>query len=140
MKRILSVVFLFALCGVLLCGCTLKPELTAQAEPFVREMLDALMVEDYDTAEALLHPDMLQGSNEEALEALAGLLEGEEILICTQTSLNVSQSSGTGGSSRTETGSVAIGMTDGTDLRLDYIYLSDSKGEGFVRFRLSVGI
>ena len=103
-------------------------------------MLAALEAEDLDAAEALLYPDMLQGDNEEGLRAMAQLLDGRDILICTQTSVNISNNVGTDGSARTETGTVSIGLVDGTDMILDYLYFADGKGEGFMRFRLSVGI
>lgn len=138
MKKLLSVTAL--LLALALSACDMDLDMTPQAEPYIKEMLTALTAEDAEAAKALLHPDRPDDATDAALAAMADLLDGREVSSCTQVGLNVHTSTGTRGTSRTESGTVHILFTDGTDLRLSYSYVSDSAGEGFATFEFMVGV
>lgn len=140
MKKLLSVTALLLIFALALSACDMPIDMTAQAEPYIKEMLTALTAGDLESAEALLHPDRVDGATDTALAAMADLLGGREVESCVQVGINVNASTGTGGSSRTESGTVHILFTDGTDLRLSYSYVSDNAGEGFATFQFLVGI
>lgn len=138
MKKILTVTALLLVFALALSACAV--DLTPQAEPYIKQMLTALSAGDLETAEALLHPDRPDDATDAALTALADLLGGREVDSCVQVGINVHTSAGTGGTSRTESGTVHILFTDGTDLRLSYSYVSDKGGEGFATFQFLVGV
>lgn len=140
MKKLLSVIALVLVIALALAACEMPIDMTAQAEPQIKQMLTALSAGDLDAARALLHPDRPDDATDAALTALGDLLGGREVDSCVQVGINVHTSTGTAGTSRTESGTVHILFTDGTDLRLSYSYVSDNGGEGFAIFQFLVGV
>lgn len=140
MKKLLTVTALVLILALTLSACGMTIDMTAQAEPHIKEMLTALSAGDLEAAKALLHPDRVDDATDGALEALVALLDGREVASCVQVSINVQTSTGTGGTSRTESGTVHVLFTDDTDLRLSYSYVSDNGGEGFATFQFLVGV
>lgn len=141
MKKILTVTALLLIAALVLSACGNPAEiLKAQAEPQVRDMLTALTAGEADAAAALLHPERADGATDAAIGAMIDLLGGREVISCTQVGLSVNTSTGTKGTSRTESGTVHILFSDDTDLQLEYSYVSDGSGEGFAAFQFLVGI
>ena len=140
MKKRLPVIALVLVFALALSACEMPIDMTAQAEPQIKEMLTALSAGDLEAAEALLHPDRVDDATDGALAALADLLGGREVDSCVQVGINIHTSAGTGGTSRTESGTVHILFADGTDLQLSYSYVSDNAGEGFATFQFLVGV
>lgn len=140
MKKILSITALLLVFALALTACNLDVDITAQAEPQIREMLAALTAGDGDAAKALIHPSRVDGATDAAIAAMIDLLGGREVESCTQVSLHVNTSTGTKGTARTESGTVHLLFTDGTDMRLQYAYVSDNNGQGFATFELLVGV
>lgn len=140
MKKILSITALLLVFTLALTACNLDVDITAQAEPQIREMLNALTAGDGEAAEAQLHPSRADGATDAAIAAMIDLLGGREVESCTQVSLHVNTSAGTKGTARTESGTVHLLFTDGTDLRLQYAYVSDNNGQGFATFEFLVGV
>lgn len=140
MKKILTVTALLLVFALVLAACDLSIDMNAQAEPQIREMLTALTAGDGEAAKALLHPSRADGATDAAIAAMIDLLGGREVTSCTQVSLHVNTSAGTKGNARTESGTVHLTCTDGTDLRLQYSHVSDNNGEGFATFEFVVGV
>lgn len=140
MKKILSVTALLLVFALVLTACGLDVDITAQAEPHIKEMLTALSAQDLEGAKAQLHPSRADGATDAAIAAMIDLLGGREVESCIQVSLHVNTSAGTKGNSRTESGTVHLLFTDGTDLRLQYAYVSDNNGQGFATFEFLVGV
>lgn len=140
MKKLLSCFAVLLVCVMLFCACSFQLGLTGEAEPHIKEMITALAAEDMGSAKALLHPKRLNDGTDEALAALAGLLNGRKLEAYVQVSINVTNSVGTGGTARTETGTVQLTFDDGTGLYLNYTYFSDKDGEGFQTFQFLVGV
>ncbi|MBQ8236525.1 MAG: hypothetical protein IJZ39_00010 [Oscillospiraceae bacterium] len=138
MKKALTVTALLLVFALTLSACAV--DLTAKAEPQVKEMLTALSAQDAEAAAALLHPDRADDATDAAIAALMALMDGREVASCVQVGLNVHTNTGTGGTARTESGTVHILFADGSDLRLEYSYVSDNSGEGFATFQFLVGI
>lgn len=141
MKKLLTVTALLLVFALALSACGSPAELLKpQAEPQIRDMLTALTAGDADSAAALLHPDRADGATDAAIAQMIALLDGREAISCTMVGLNVNTSTGTGGTSRTESGTVHILFDDDTDLQLEYSYVRDKGGEGFSTFQFLVGV
>lgn len=140
MKKLLSVTALLLVFVLALSACGMTIDMTAQAESHIKDMLAALTAGDLEAANALLHPERPDDATDAAMAAMIDLLDGREVDSCVQVSINVHTSTGTGGTSRTESGTVHILFTDGTDLSLSYSYVSDNGGEGFATFQFLVGV
>ena len=140
MKKLLSVTALLLVFALTLTACGLDVDLTAQAEPYIKEMLAVLSAGDADTAKTLLHPNRVDGATDGAIAAMIDLLGGREVSDCVQVTINVEIGTDTKGTARTESGMVHILFTDGTDLRLNYSYVSDNGGAGFATFEFVVGV
>lgn len=140
MKKLLSLTALLLVLSLALAACNLDVDITAQAEPHIKEMLTALSAGDAEAAKAQLHPSRADGATDGAIAAMIDLLGGREVSDCVQVNINVQTSTGTKGHSRTESGMVHLTCTDGTDLRLQYSYVSDNNGAGFATFEFVVGV
>ena len=107
----------------------------AESTPKVEEMLSALAENDMSAAEALLHPQIADDSDD-MLERLADYIDGCKAESVEVTSVSINTSTGTGGKSRQEEISCEVKLDDGASVSLNVVYLSDSQGEGFSVFQI----
>ncbi len=133
MKRFLSLTALI-LALALLSGCSMKME----AKPMIDDMLEALAGEDIQAALALLHPSLHDQENIEAsVQRLAEYLGGRVATKKRTESFQINKGTGSNGKFRTETGVVVLTLDDESTATLEFVYLSDSEGEGFTGFHIT---
>ena len=107
----------------------------AESTPKVEEMLSALAENDMSAAEALLHPQIADDSDD-MLERLADYIDGRKAESVEVTSVGINTFTDTGGKSRQEEISCEVKLDDGASVSLNVVYLSDSQGEGFSVFQI----
>ena len=136
MKKIFLLILTAVLLGAVLCGCdgNFKPV----GEEKVTQMMQLLAVEDVDGAVAMLHPEAVSQIEdpEGSVTALCDLLEGRAVQSCEQESYRVNNQISTQRGSKNETGVFILTLSDGTQVKAEYAYLTNKAGEGFTSFYL----
>ena len=138
MKKVIQLTVCIVLIAVLLGGCGI--DLSAEAEPFVWEMMTALEEGDADAAAELMHPEAREqiANFDEGIKSLIQLVNGRGVEESKRTSVHVNNEMGNNAEKREE-GSFRAVMTDGSVLEIEYVYVKNNKGTGFLSFYLSVG-
>ncbi len=141
MKKSISLILVFLLLLGSFTACDITTNFSdalsgkAESTPKVEEMLSALAENDMSAAEALLHPQIADDSDD-MLERLADYIDGRKAESVEVTSVSINTSTGTGGKSRQEEISCEVKLDDGDSVALNVVYLSDNQGEGFTVFQI----
>lgn len=111
----------------------------AEATPKVEEMLAALAADHTSDAKALLHPQVAE-TTDDAIAQMSAYIAGRKANAVEVININIHTSTGTGGNTRQEQVGYRVTLTDGTDIFINAIYLSDTQGTGFTAFQVVLGI
>ncbi len=137
MKRVFACILAALLMASMLSGCGL--DLKSESEPYFEDMMEALSNGDADEAMELLHPDVAEDDDtEEGVQSLIDLLDGREMEDYKRTGVNIHSSVNTTGKTKQETCTYEIELDDGTELEVEFEYVSNRDGEGFAVFKLSL--
>ena len=129
---------LVALCLFLLCSFAACGGGTARYEAQAAQMLNASYYEDVEAAYALLHPEIgvTQEDYEKGFVEYIGLMAGvtwdhyEVLRVDTEGSLAE-------GKEYQESCRFAVTLRDEREMTLEYVYVKNSQGEGFMSFSLA---
>ncbi|MDO4418953.1 MAG: hypothetical protein Q4B92_01160 [Ruminococcus sp.] len=111
----------------------------AEATPKVEEMMAALADDNTSDAKALLHPQVVETSDN-AIAQMSTYLAGRKASAIELISININSSAGTAGKTRQEQVGYQVTLTDGAVIFLNAVYLSDNQGTGFASFQLVLGV
>lgn len=138
MTKYIKLILCLLLVGSVLAGCV--GDFEPVAEPFVKEMMEALASGDTDTATALMHPTTVEQLEdvESSFQAMMDLVAGNQVVEMKRRSINISNYMGTNAAKK-ETGSFRMVMDDGAVMVAEYSYVENAAGAGFESFHLSVG-
>lgn len=138
MYRYIKAMICLLLVMIILGGC--KGDYSPVAKPYVEEMIAALSSGDLDAATVLMHPE--KGQKIENLNAklseMSDFLDGRQISEIKQQSVKIYNSLGTD-SSKTDSGTFRLVMTDESVIIVEYSYVQSNSGSGFAGFYISVG-
>ena len=143
MKRITAFALIAIICFASLTSCELLNK-SSEADVLLKDFVSALVIEDYETASTLVHPDsemtalLLEEMVNEIQEKLnIDIRKGVVYGACTQFYLNSNSSLNGGAITTWEIGyEVEI---DGRIVELQATVYEDSKGMGVLSFELKVG-
>lgn len=144
MKKTLSFILIIATLVACLSSCNFNSNMSgalageSEATDSVKEMMAALAEERIDGAKSLMHPDHKDKPNS-AFMQMSQYLNGRSVKSIKLESINVSNSSGIGGKSRTEQSAFLATLSDGDTVYLSVFYLTDESGSGFSSFQLVLG-
>ena len=145
MKKIIVMTVVLLLTLSCLTGCNFTQNMSgaiageAEATPKAEEMMAALASENMADAKALLHPQVAETS-ENALAQMSAYLSGRTASAMERRSITVNTSTGTSGNSRQERVAYHVTLSDGAEIFLNVVYLSNSQGTGFVSFQVVLGV
>ena len=145
MKKLIcfSLVLLVLLSCLTACSFTQKAvnalASEAEATPKVKEMVAALTEDRTADAKALLHPQVVETSDN-AIEQMRGYLAGRSASAIDIKGVNINTSTGTAGKTRQEQLTCQVTLTDGEIIYLNVVYLSNKHGAGFTAFQVVLGI
>lgn len=131
------VLFCFTACNLNLNLEDLANE--SESAAITEEMLDILAEKRVDDAKALFHPQVDE-EIDTAITQMCDFLDGRKAESVEIISININNSTGTGGRSRQEQVSYSVRLDDGQIIYASAVYLSDQDGDGFVSFQLILGI
>lgn len=138
MKKLIQMTVCVLMIAALLCACggNFEPE----AGPIAREMMTALESGDVETATELMHPDAVNQIDDlqASMKALCDYVDGRGTTELKQETINIRNQIGTN-SGKQESGTFRAVLDDGTVLKIDYVYLTNAAGSGFLSFYLSIG-
>lgn len=138
MKKLFVCVLAVLLMASMLSGCGL--DLKSESEPYFEEMMEALSAGDVDEALELMHPEAAEDDDvEEGVQSLIDLLDGREMEDYKRTGVNIYSGVNAAGKIKQETCTYEIELDDGTEMEVEFEYVSNRDGEGFARFKLSLG-
>ena len=138
MKKTLSVLLILVLVISLFTGCSMKRTVT---EDKILDFLSAVSEDDEAAAKALMHRQadaLTDGTFSGGFDLIVKMIDGRKAVSAKQTSYNVSTQIGTS-SGRTESGTFSVTLDDGSVVDVDFTYLKDITGEGFIGFHITLG-
>ena len=144
MKRWISLTLVVLLLLTCFAGCNITQNISgnlaenAESTEKVEAMLAALAEERAADAKLLMHPQVAAQSDA-AIAQMSGYLAGRSKTSMNLTSLRVNSSVGTASKIRQEQVSYRVKLSDGTEISVNAVYLSNQDGEGFSAFQLALG-
>lgn len=111
----------------------------AEATPKVEAMMAALSAANTADANALLHPQVAE-SSDNAITQMSTYLAGRNAETMEVTGITVNTSAGTSGNTRQERVNYRVTLTDGAVIFLNVVYLSNNQGTGFASFQIVLGV
>ena len=111
----------------------------AESTPKVEEMMSLMAENRVSDVKALLHPKS-NDKADAAIEQMASYIDGRSVSSMELVNINISSSTGSSGKTRQEEVAYKATLTDGEIVHLNAVYLTDNAGNGFVSFRLVLGI
>ena len=111
----------------------------AEATPKVEEMMVAMADGNTADAKALLHPQVVETSDN-AITQMSTYLAGRTAETMEVTGITVNTSAGTSGNVRQERVNYQVTLTDGAVIFLNVVYLSNNQGTGFASFQIVLGV
>ena len=137
MKRLFACILALLLMASMLSGCGL--DLKSESEPYFEDMMEALSDGDTDEAMELLHPDVAEDEDAEAgVQSLIDLLDGREMEDYKRTGVNIYSGVNTEGKTKQESCTYEVELEDGTELSVEFEYVTNRDGEGFAVFKMTL--
>ena len=138
MKRVFACFLAALLMASMLSGCGL--DLKSESEPCFEDMMEALSAGDVDEGLELMHPDVAEEADTEyGIQSMVDFLDGREMEDFKRTGVNIHSNVDLQGKTKQETCTYEVELDDGTEILVEFEYLSDREGEGFAYIRLSLG-
>ncbi len=144
MKKAICISLIFVTLLCCLTGCNFTSNTSgalageAKSTEKAEEMMAALAENRISDAKALMHPQIADRTDA-ALSQISSYLSGRSVNALEQQNINVSTSSGSGGSIRQEQVIYKATLSDSTVVYLNAVYVSGSEGSGFASFQLVLG-
>lgn len=110
-----------------------------ETQAMVADMMAALAEERLEDAKKLMHPSVVEKSDD-PIGQMAAFLAGRKAVSMQRLEINVHSSSGTGGKVRQENAAYQVTLDDGTQIYVAMMHLSDNAGEGFSSFQIAIGV
>lgn len=142
-KRILfAIVAVVLMC---LTACTFTSNLSGISDKMQsKEQVGAIMAElaagDVDGALKLMHPTVVLQEAENACNQMSTYLAGRKMIDMELTEINIHTSAGTSGKVRQEDAAFKVILDDDTNIYINFTYLSNRTGEGFLTFQIVLGM
>lgn len=137
MKRLFTCILALLLMVTMISGCSF--DLKSETEPLFEEMMEALSDGDAEEAMELLHPDVAEAEDTEAgIQSLIDLLDGREMEDFKRTGFHIYNGVNTGGKIKQETCTYQVELDDGTELEVEFEYVTNRDGEGFAVFKMTL--
>lgn len=137
MKRLFACILAVLLMASMFSGCSF--DLKSETEPLFEEMMEALSDGDSDEAMELLHPDVAEAEDTEAgIQSLIDLLDGREMEDFERTGVNIYNGVNAGGKIKQESCTYQVELDDGTELEVEFEYVTNRDGEGFAVFKMTL--
>lgn len=137
MKRLFACILALMLMASMFSGCSF--DLKSETEPLFEDMMEALSDGDAEEAMELLHPEVAADEDTEAgIQSLIDLLDGREMEDFKRTGFNIYSGVNTGGKTKEESCTYEVELDDGTELEVEFEYVTNRDGEGFAVFKLSL--
>ena len=143
MKRVIAACMVLIMMLVCLTGCaglSAVLDQTAGCKDQVQQMVIALTEGDQEKAMALMHPTVDPWDAEVSCAQMSAFLDGRKLVSITTTGVSISSFVGIGGKTEQETATFRAELEGGDQMEVSATYLKDSEGEGFVSFRLTIGL
>lgn len=144
MKKIKRLLPLLLACVLLLSGCGALREAMQEADELpVKEYINAVSSGDTETVRSLTHPSA--AGNKETFErnisTLQAYLDGRTATAMKRGSVNVNtQVSLNAGKTKTLNVEYTVELSDGTEVPVTVVYLTDGTGEGFSSLVVQLGV
>ena len=135
MKRLFACILALLLMASMLSGCGL--DLKSESEPCFEDMMEALSAGDVDEGLDLMHPDVAEDA-EAGVQSLIDLLDGREMEDYMRTGVNIYSGVNTGGKTKQESCTYEVELEDGTELSVEFEYVTNRDGEGFAVFKMTL--
>ena len=134
MKRLFSLILALAMLSCCFVGCDLSDMMGDNSELLqkVEAMLTALSEGRADDAEAMMHPDKGDCTNE--IAQMIAFIDGRTVTAMVVEGYSVSTNVTEDGNVRQEQSTYKLTLSDDTSVRINATYLTSNSGEGFYSF------
>lgn len=144
MKKIMRLFPLLLACVLLLSGCGMLKEAIQEADELpVKEYINAVSSGDTEAVRDMTHPSVTEDEERFArnVGTLNTYLDGRTATAVHRVSVSLNTNTSVGeGKTKTLRADYAVKLSDGTELPVTVIYLTDRDGEGFSSLLMQLGI